>query len=123
MNNGKTLAIALAAMVVSLHINGVAEAAAPTSEQLATIENYVIARDFDALAGYLGTFPELMEEPTSFAQELRSFVEAYAANSAFAFSPAALSAMQASLTTTAPTTAPSTAAPQATASGAASSIY
>lgn len=118
MKNRKKLAFAVAAMMVSLHVNGPADAAAPTPEQLTTIETHVISGDFAALAAMLAAFPELMDASTAFGQELSSFFEAYSANATFAFSPTSLTAMQNQLSSVL-----STVAQPASATGTPSSLY
>lgn len=95
--NKKKLALAVAAMVVSTQINGPAQAASPTADELATIQSYVTAGEYDALAQFLQAKPELMAAPTAFAQELRGFMEAYATSTTYSFAPSTLSAMERAL--------------------------
>jgi hypothetical protein len=102
MKTRKKLAIAVAAMIASTQIGGPALAAAPTADQLATIQSYVSAGDYDALAAFLAVHPELMEAQTGFARELRSFVAAHAVGAAYSFAPSTLSAMERTLSRVAP---------------------
>ena len=118
MKSRKSLALAIAAMIVSLNINGPATATAPTPEQLAVIETYVQSGDFAALAALLAAFPELMDASTTFGMELSSFFDAYSAAGTFAFSQSTLSAMQNALSSVPTTVAQRGSVPQT-----ASSLY
>jgi hypothetical protein len=93
----KRLSVVVATLVLAIQFNADAFASAPTVQQANMISTYLDASDFESLAFFLKSHPELMEGSDPLAFALLRFMGFYARGTAFAFSPSTLAEIEAAL--------------------------
>jgi hypothetical protein len=84
----------MAAMIVSTQLGSSFGSAAPIAGQIADMQRHLASRDYEALAGYLLTSPDLMSENSPLSQALFSFMEAYQSGTVRAFSDEDLAVLE-----------------------------
>lgn len=86
MNVRRKLSVTMAALIVSMQLGSSFGSAAPIAGQIAEMQRHLASRDYDALASYLLTSPDLLSENSPLSKALFKFMEAYQAGSFRAFS-------------------------------------
>jgi len=90
----KKLSVAVAALIVSTQLGSTWGVAAPSSSQIAELQDHLIKQDYAALAALLDSSPELLAEQSSLAMALRGFLNDYSTGTFTAFSTADLTRLE-----------------------------
>lgn len=94
MHARRKLSVTVAALIVSTQLGSSFGSAAPSPRQIATLQDHLSTQDYDAMADYLATSPDLLSDDSALARVLGDFLASYRAGSFTAFSAGDLALLE-----------------------------